>query len=77
MIAFAYHSYGDEAAFKSGMFFIFPLALIWFPEEIAGFTGSLGAQHISDGSPPGCVYAGGWFMLFLPLIQAAIVWMRT
>ncbi|NUM54905.1 MAG: hypothetical protein HUU46_14760 [Candidatus Hydrogenedentes bacterium] len=76
-VAAAYRYSGDENAFKWAMFYVLPLALIWFPDELANFTGSLGGQPITESSPPGCVYAAGWVILFLPAIMGAIVWVRS
>ena len=41
----------------------FPLALIWFPEEIGDFTGHTGRAQITSKSPGCMVAAGGWFLL--------------
>lgn len=77
VITIAYQFSGEETAFRYAMFYVLPLALIWFPKEMANFTGSLGGQPITQASHPGCVYAGGWAMLFLPVLMFVIVWVRS
>jgi hypothetical protein len=41
-----------------------PLALIWFPDEIGSFTGSVGhGGYIDAETPPALVSFMGWFLL--------------
>ena len=49
---------------------LFPLALIWFPEPLGGFTGYMFRGHYVDTeTPPFLVAAAGWFILVgLPLL---------
>jgi hypothetical protein len=43
---------------------LMPLALIWFPEEIGGFTGFVGhGRYIDEETPPFMVTIIGWFFL--------------
>jgi len=43
---------------------LLPLALIWFPDEIGGFTGYMGRGGNITTESPGClVAAAGWFFL--------------
>jgi len=61
----AYYMGGSEAAFKTGMFLILPMACIWFSEGM----GSSGGGPFVNSTTPGClVAAGGWLVLFLPVI---------
>jgi hypothetical protein len=47
---------------------ILPLALIWFPEILGGFTG-WGSAPVDRPSPPLLVLVMGWFLLLgLPLL---------
>lgn len=61
----AYFMGGGEAAFKTGMFLILPMACIWFSDSMASST--------RGSSTPGCfVLAGGWLILLIPVIVALI-----
>jgi hypothetical protein len=43
-----------------------PLGLIWFPEEVGGFTGYVSrGGHIDSETPPFLVSFLGWLILFL------------
>lgn len=49
---------------KLGVGLLFPLALIWFAEPLAEFTGSVGRGGAVEGrSPSVLVAAAGWFFL--------------
>jgi hypothetical protein len=49
---------------KLGIGLLFPLALIWFAESLAEFTGSVGRGGVVEGrSPSVLVAAVGWFFL--------------
>ena len=51
---------------------LFPLACIWFPDELGSFTGVMRGQYI-NAKTPGCLVAfGGWLLLTLPLIIGII-----
>jgi hypothetical protein len=47
-----------------------PLALIWFPDEIGGFTGFVGhGDYVDKETPPILVTFMGWFFLVgMPVI---------
>lgn len=49
---------------------LFPLALIWFPDELGSITGPLGRSSLTMTDTPARVIAGlGWFFLVgLPLL---------
>ena len=55
-----------EAAFKTGMYLILPMACIWFSDSMGTST--------SGSSTPGCfIAAGGWLILLSPVIYGIIV----
>ena len=72
-IATAYFTDGGETAFRFGLFLILPMACIWFGDYMGGYVGgTMRGQYISS-TTPGCfVVAGGWLILLLPVIFAAI-----
>ena len=49
---------------------LLPLALIWFPEEIGGFTGYVSrGGHIDTETPPALVSFMGWlFLVGMPVL---------
>jgi hypothetical protein len=52
-----------------GAWLIFPLVLIWFPEELGDATGFFGRGYITSPSPPILVSFFGWFFLVgMPVI---------
>lgn len=63
----AYYMEGSEAAFKTGMFLILPMACIWFSESMGS---SLGGSFVNSPTPGCFVLAGGWLILLLPVILA-------
>lgn len=73
IVLFARHLDGGVLPARMAMFFVFPLACIWFPDVIGTFTGSFGRSNITETSPEIMVLLGGWLLLFLPLIQVLIV----
>ena len=69
----AYVSDGLETAWKVGLFLILPLACIWFSDAMGGYTGVGSGRGAITSTTPGCLAAfGGWLLLLLPLIIAAI-----
>jgi hypothetical protein len=66
----AYYMGGGEAAFKTGMFLILPMACIWFSE---GMGSSVGGPFVTSPTPGCFVLAGGWLVLLSPVIYAIIV----
>ena len=56
-------------ALKIMGYYIWPLAFIWFPDELGSLTG-IGGFHspqITSTTPEGFVAFGGWMLLFMPL----------
>lgn len=51
----------------------FPLACIWFGDEVGEYTGPLW-RPITKTTPGGLVRLGGWMLLLLPVITGLIVW---
>ena len=47
---------------------LFPLACIWFPDELGEFYDRLPGPRISHQSPAWMVRVGGWVLLLLPLV---------
>lgn len=46
---------------------LLPLALIWFPEELASVTGNIGrGSYAAQESPAWLITALGWLVLILP-----------
>jgi hypothetical protein len=68
----AYLGDGGEAAFKVGIFLVLPLACIWFGEEMGNYSGMLMGGGPMNPTPGWLVAAGGWLLLLLPVILAAI-----
>ena len=51
------------------LIFLFPLALIWFPEPIGSATGYIGHGVVGVETPPFLVAAMGWvFLIGIPLL---------
>ena len=55
---------------------LFPMALIWFPDEIGSFTGYVGrGGNIDQDSSPILISSMGWFFLVgMPLLLAYVWW---
>ena len=53
--------------------FLFPLACIWFGDEMGDYVGMLPGPGISKRTPGGLVKAGGWVLLLLPIIVWSFV----
>jgi hypothetical protein len=49
---------------KGCIILLFPLVLIWFPEELGSFTGNIGrGGNISTETPAFLISIAGWFFL--------------
>ncbi len=57
------------------VFLCFPLALIWFPEEIGSISGVVGHGWITGPSPSYLISFFGWFFLLAPVFVAFIIWL--
>jgi hypothetical protein len=54
---------------------LFPLALIWFPEELGSFTGYVGrGGYIDTESPPALISFMGWLFLVGPALLACVMY---
>ena len=67
-ILFGYKSGGAEAAFKTVIMAVLPLACIWFPDRLGGYIGPNWRGNITATSPAVIVCVLGWLMLLLPFI---------
>jgi len=47
---------------------LFPLACIWFGDEMGEYVGVLPGPAINRRSPGWMVKVGGWILLFLPVV---------
>ena len=47
--------------------FLFPLACIWFGDEMGDYVGALPGPAINRRTPGGLVKAGGWVLLLIPI----------
>lgn len=63
---------GLEAFLKFIIFLIFPIACIWFSNEIGQFTGVVRWHGVSKPTPGIFVAFGGWLLLLLPIIAIII-----
>ena len=64
----AYIYGGTEDLLKFLLFLMFPLACIWFGDEMGGWTGTI-KLHLVTSQSPGClVRFMGWILLLLPVI---------
>ena len=52
----------------------FPLACIWFGDELGDYVGSLPGPAITKRSPGWLVNAGGWLLLVLPVIVGLFIY---
>lgn len=60
---------------KGSLVLLLPMVLIWFPDEIGGFTGYVGhGAHVDTETPSFLVSAAGW--IFLVGVPAAIYLLR-
>jgi hypothetical protein len=52
---------------------LIPLALIWFPEQVAGLTGFIGNPTVHPETPPFLVSFIGWiFLVGFPALIAVL-----
>lgn len=56
-----------EVGLRMIVFLLFPLALIWFGEELGDFTGNWGGHYIDEKSPGWLLSVLGWVLLLVPL----------
>ena len=49
-------------------YFVFPLACIWFGDEMGEYVGTFPGPAINRRTPGWMVKLGGWFLLLLPAI---------
>ena len=65
--AAAWASAGNQAAGAAVIYvligLLFPLAMIWFPDELGDMTGAVRGGYIDRPSPGWLVAAFGWFFL--------------
>jgi hypothetical protein len=68
----AYLGGGGYSVLPIALFLVLPLACIWFSEEMGAFTGVMRGQTITT-KTPGCLVAfGGWLILLIPFVMAAV-----
>jgi len=71
LIVYAIYS-GTESAektFRACIGLIFPLACIWFGEQLGQYTGFIRGHYVSETTPGCLVIAGGWFILIgVPIV---------
>ena len=53
---------------------LLPLALIWFPEELGQYAGTVRLQIMSQPTPAGFVRFAGWALLLMPVWLPIFVW---
>ncbi|MGB7767815.1 MAG: hypothetical protein WBN22_03060 [Verrucomicrobiia bacterium] len=60
---------GGMHGFECSAVLVFPLALIWFPEEIGGLTGYFKSGYVNVQTPAVIISIIGWFFLVgLPVL---------
>ena len=65
----AYFTGAGIGTLKIAVFLLLPMACIWFPEELGGYTGTMRLHAITASTPAFLVCAGGWLILVgLPII---------
>jgi hypothetical protein len=53
-----------RVAAQASLLTLLPLALIWFPDEIGSYTGSVGrGGYVDTETPPALISFMGWFLL--------------
>lgn len=67
-IYFAQQGMLVAALLKVGSGLLFPLACIWFGDEMGDYVGSLPGPAITRTTPGWMVELGGWILLLLPVI---------
>lgn len=65
-LGLAFALFSPPAALKILAALPFPLALIWFGDELGDYTGSWGRQTIDAPSPGWLLRLLGWIMLLAP-----------
>jgi hypothetical protein len=73
VLALIYISVGTFVGNAHGMFcvvllLILPMACIWYPEEMGGYTGTCGNGYITNRTPAGMISFIGWLLLLSPLL---------
>ncbi|MFH1259182.1 MAG: hypothetical protein ABII74_05130 [Elusimicrobiota bacterium] len=63
---------GPELFLKCIIFLIFPLAGIWYSNELGQFTGIVRMHWVSNPTPGIFVEFAGWLLLLFPIILAII-----
>lgn len=58
-------------------YFLFPLACIWFGDEMGDYVGTLPGPAVNRTTPGWMVKLGGWFLLFLPAILTLFVFLNS
>ena len=59
---------------RMGMGLLFPLACIWFGDELGDYVGTLPGPAITHTTPGWMVKLGGWVLLLLPAIVSLFVY---
>jgi hypothetical protein len=63
----------SERTFRMCIGLVFPLACIWFGEQLGNYTGIMRGHYVSTPTPGWLVAAGGWSMLVgAPLVAYAL-----
>jgi hypothetical protein len=73
-LTFALIGGGGGAVIRAWIFLVWPLAFIWFPEQIGSVTGYIGGGRVSVETPPFLVALMGWFFLLgMPVLIALLL----
>jgi hypothetical protein len=56
---------------------LLPLACIWFGDELGEYVGAVPGPAIMKKSPGWMVKLGGWFLLLLPVMIGAVLYLST
>jgi hypothetical protein len=73
VLAVYLHTDSSERTFRMCIGLVFPLACIWFGEQLGNYTGFVRGHYVSTPTPGWLVAAGGWLMLVgAPLIAYAL-----
>jgi hypothetical protein len=70
-LALGYWIGGPYTVIQTAVFLLFPMAAIWFSEELGSLTGNIRLQFIDRTSPGLLVAIFGWLLL-LPVIGVFI-----
>ena len=69
---------GGMAGLKWCAVFLFPMAFIWFPEEIGSVTGYFPTGYVNVQTPAALISAIGWFFLIgAPIVLYAVTKFAT